>query len=76
MATAVGQAVGVPIFAGLSDLYDRRPVMLSGIFIACIASCAFGFARTLPGLLLLRTILGLANAASAAYVEDSPEWAF
>lgn len=66
MATAVGQGLGVPVFARLSDKYGRRPVTLIGVFVACLTSCMFGFARSFPLLLVLRAMVGIANAASAA----------
>lgn len=62
-AYLVTSAVTVPIFGKLADLYGRKPILLSGIFIFLIGSIASGAAQSMPMLIAFRALQGLGAGA-------------
>ena len=57
------QAVTIPIYGRLADLYGRKPVFFAGASLFLIASALCGFARTMPVLVGLRALQGLGAGA-------------
>jgi len=53
------QAVTIPIYGRLSDVYGRKRVFLVGASIFLIGSLLCGFARTMPMLVVFRTLQGI-----------------
>lgn len=56
-------AITVPIFGKLADLYGRKPILLTGIFIFLIGSIASGAASSMPMLIAFRALQGLGGGA-------------
>ncbi len=57
------QAVTIPVYGRLADLYGRKPVFFAGASLFLIASALCGFARTMPALIGLRALQGLGAGA-------------
>lgn len=59
----LAQAVCVPIFAKLSDLFGRKPVMLTGVALFVLGSVLCGLAWSMPALIAFRAVQGLGAGA-------------
>jgi EmrB/QacA subfamily drug resistance transporter len=59
----LAQAVCVPIFAKLSDLFGRKPVMLAGVALFVLGSVLCGLAWSMPALIVFRAVQGLGAGA-------------
>jgi EmrB/QacA subfamily drug resistance transporter len=57
------QAVTIPIYGRLADLYGRRTVIFAGLALFLVASGLCGFARTMLQLVLFRALQGLGAGA-------------
>jgi EmrB/QacA subfamily drug resistance transporter len=62
-AYLLAQAVTIPIYGRLADLYGRKPVFFAGASVFLVASALCGFARTMPALVVLRALQGLGAGA-------------
>jgi EmrB/QacA subfamily drug resistance transporter len=59
----LAQAVSVPIYGKLSDLFGRKPVILFGIAMFLVGSVLCGFAWSMGALIAARAIQGLGAGA-------------
>ncbi len=59
----LAQAVSVPIYGKVADLYGRKPVMLLGIGLFVVASLLCGVAWSMPALIVFRLVQGLGAGA-------------
>ncbi|HEY5116869.1 MAG TPA: MFS transporter, partial [Nakamurella sp.] len=59
----LAQAVSVPIYGKLADLFGRKPIMLFGIALFLIGSILCGVAWSMPALIAFRAIQGLGAGA-------------
>ena len=59
----LAQAVSVPVFAKLSDLVGRKPIMLVGVGAFVLGSIGCGFAWSMPALIAFRGVQGLGAGA-------------
>jgi EmrB/QacA subfamily drug resistance transporter len=59
----LAQAVSVPIYAKLSDLIGRKPILLMGIGLFLLGSVLCGFAWSMTALILFRVVQGLGAGA-------------
>jgi EmrB/QacA subfamily drug resistance transporter len=59
----LSQAVAVPIYGKIADLYGRKPVMLLGIGLFVLGSLLCGVAWSMPTLILFRLVQGLGAGA-------------
>ena len=59
----LAQAVTIPIYGKLADLYGRKPVFTFGILVFLIGSILCGFAKTMNMLIIFRLIQGLGAGA-------------
>jgi EmrB/QacA subfamily drug resistance transporter len=57
------QAVTIPIYSRLSDLYGRKPILLIGIALFLIGSILCGFAWSMMSLVVFRIMQGLGAGA-------------
>lgn len=57
------QAVSLPIYAKLSDLFGRKPIILIGIGLFLLGSILCGFAWSMPALIAFRAVQGLGAGA-------------
>ena len=55
----LAQAVSVPIYAKLSDVVGRKPIILFGIGVFLLGSILCGLAWSMPALIAFRAIQGL-----------------
>ena len=59
----LAQAVSVPIYGKVADLYGRKPVMLLGIGLFVIGSLLCAIAWSMPALIVFRLVQGLGAGA-------------
>src|SRR5215470_2649503 len=59
----LAQAVSVPIYGKLADIFGRRPVMLFGIGLFLLGSVLSGAAWSMPALIAFRAVQGLGGGA-------------
>lgn len=59
----LAQAVTVPIYAKLSDLFGRKPIILVGIGLFLLGSILCGLAWSMPALIAFRVLQGLGAGA-------------
>ena len=59
----LAQAVSVPVYAKLSDVVGRKPIILIGIGLFLLGSILCGFAWSMPALIAFRVIQGLGAGA-------------
>ncbi len=59
----LAQAVSVPIYAKLSDVLGRKPIILIGIGLFLVGSILCGLAWSMPALIAFRAIQGLGAGA-------------
>jgi MFS family permease len=57
------QCITVPIYGRLSDLYGRKPILLTGVGIFALGSVLCGFAPSMFALVLFRTVQGFGSGA-------------
>ena len=72
-AFSVAQLAVAPVWGRLSDRYGRRPAILAGLLITSAAYLVFGFAGSVPALLLARVVQGIGGGTIGvvqAYVAD------
>lgn len=62
-AFLLAQAVTIPIYGKLADLYGRKPVFTFGVFIFLLGSILCGLAQTMEMLILFRFIQGFGAGA-------------
>jgi EmrB/QacA subfamily drug resistance transporter len=55
--------VSVPLFGKASDLYGRKPILLSGCIVFLVGSLLCGIAASMPQLIAFRAIQGLGAGA-------------
>lgn len=55
--------VTVPLYGGLSDIYGRKPLLLTGIAVFLAGSVLCGLAQDMPQLIAFRAIQGLGAGA-------------
>ncbi|WP_032376359.1 MDR family MFS transporter [Rhodococcoides fascians] len=59
----LAQAVSVPLYGKLSDLFGRKKIMVFGIAVFCLGSVLCGLAWSMPALIAFRAIQGLGAGA-------------
>ena len=59
----LAQAVSVPVYGKLADLFGRKPIMLFGIGLFLFGSILCGFAWSMPALIAFRAVQGLGAGA-------------
>ncbi|TAJ46817.1 MAG: MFS transporter [Herbiconiux sp.] len=59
----LAQAVAVPLYAKLSDMVGRKPIILIGIGLFLTGSVLCGFAWSMPALIAFRALQGLGAGA-------------
>ena len=59
----LAQAVTTPIYAKLSDIFGRKPIILIGIALFLLGSILCGLAWSMPALIAFRAIQGLGAGA-------------
>jgi EmrB/QacA subfamily drug resistance transporter len=59
----LAQAVSVPIYGKLADLFGRKPMMLLGIGLFLLGSVLCGVAWSMPALIAFRAVQGLGAGA-------------
>lgn len=62
-AYLLAQAVSVPVYAKLSDMIGRKPIMLLGIGLFLLGSILCGVAWSMPVLIAFRVVQGLGAGA-------------
>jgi EmrB/QacA subfamily drug resistance transporter len=62
-AYLLAQAVSVPIYGKLADLFGRKPIMLFGIGLFLLGSILCGVAWSMPVLIAFRAVQGLGAGA-------------
>lgn len=62
-AYLLAQAVSVPVYAKLSDVLGRKPMILSGIGLFLLGSILCGLAWSMPALIAFRVLQGLGAGA-------------
>ncbi len=71
---SVAQLAVAPLWGNFSDRYGRRPAILAGLLLTSCAYVIFGFAGSVPVLLLSRLVQGLGGGTIGvvqAYVADA-----
>jgi EmrB/QacA subfamily drug resistance transporter len=59
----LAQAVSVPVYGKLADMFGRKPIMLFGIGLFLFGSILCGFAWSMPALIAFRAVQGLGAGA-------------
>ncbi|MFF1573002.1 MDR family MFS transporter [Leifsonia sp. NPDC058292] len=59
----LAQAASVPVYAKLSDMIGRKPIVLIGIGLFLVGSVLCGFAWSMPALIAFRAVQGLGAGA-------------
>jgi EmrB/QacA subfamily drug resistance transporter len=59
----LSQAVSVPIYGRLADLYGRKRVFFAGASLFLVGSTLCGFAQGMPGLIVFRALQGMGAGA-------------
>ncbi len=59
----LASTVFIPIYGKLSDLYRRKTIMITGIFVFLIGSTLSGFASTMTQLIIFRALQGVGAGA-------------
>ncbi|MFC7447855.1 MDR family MFS transporter [Rhodococcus daqingensis] len=59
----LAQAVSVPVYGKLADLFGRKPIMLWGIAVFGVGSVLCGLAWSMPALIVFRAVQGLGAGA-------------
>jgi EmrB/QacA subfamily drug resistance transporter len=59
----LAQAASVPVYAKLSDMIGRKPIVLIGIGLFLLGSVLCGFAWSMPALIAFRAVQGLGAGA-------------
>ncbi|MDQ1606140.1 MAG: hypothetical protein QOJ18_507 [Microbacteriaceae bacterium] len=59
----LAQAVSVPVYAKLSDVVGRKPIILLGVGLFLVGSIMCGFAWSMPALIAFRVVQGLGAGA-------------
>jgi EmrB/QacA subfamily drug resistance transporter len=59
----LAQAISVPLYGKLADVYGRRPLMLLGVGLFLVGSLLCGFAWSMPALIVFRLVQGLGAGA-------------
>ncbi len=81
VAVGIGGTIGAPLGGWLADRYGRRPVVITGMALACLAGVPFfELVSTVPGKsslfaagLVLRLLVGVATTAALVWMtEDFP----
>jgi MFS family permease len=62
-AYLLAQAVSVPVYAKLSDMAGRKPIILTGIGLFLLGSILCGLAWSMPALIAFRVVQGLGAGA-------------
>lgn len=62
-AYLLAQAVSVPVYAKLSDMVGRKPIILTGIGLFLLGSILCGIAWSMPALIAFRVVQGLGAGA-------------
>jgi MFS family permease len=62
-AYLLAQAVSVPVYAKLSDMTGRKPIILTGIGLFLLGSILCGIAWSMPALIAFRVVQGLGAGA-------------
>jgi MFS family permease len=62
-AYMLAQAVSVPVYAKLSDMAGRKPIILTGIGLFLLGSVLCGLAWSMPALIAFRVVQGLGAGA-------------
>jgi MFS family permease len=62
-AYMLAQAVSVPVYAKLSDMLGRKPIILVGIGLFLLGSILCGIASSMPALIAFRALQGLGAGA-------------
>ena len=73
-AFSLAQLLVAPLWGRSSDRYGRRPAILAGLLVTAVAYVLFGFAGSLPMLLLSRLLQGVGGGTIGvvqAYVADA-----
>ena len=73
-AFSIAQLAVAPLWGRFSDRYGRRPAILAGLLLTACAYVIFGFAGSVPVLLLSRLVQGLGGGTIGvvqAYVADA-----
>src|SRR3954447_18360372 len=59
----LAQAISVPLYGKLADLYGRKPLMLLGVGLFLVGSLLCGIAWSMPALIAFRLVQGLGAGA-------------
>jgi EmrB/QacA subfamily drug resistance transporter len=59
----LAQAVSVPVYAKLSDIVGRKPIIIIGISLFLLGSVLCGFAWSMPALIAFRAVQGIGAGA-------------
>lgn len=57
------QAVTIPIYGKLADLYGRKPIFIIGVLLFLLGSLLCGFAKTMAWLIFFRFVQGIGAGA-------------
>jgi EmrB/QacA subfamily drug resistance transporter len=59
----LAQAISVPLYGKLADIYGRKPLMLLGVGLFLVGSLLCGLAWSMPALIVFRLVQGLGAGA-------------